>query len=251
MNSVFLKIILLSLGLLPHLLKGQMKVLEKVFVVEGIIADKETFEIIPSAIIFNDTLGITTISDENGYFKIVVPYKLVIEKQYIQIDIVKTGYKRNGWGISSFQLQKEIDTFKQNVSWNYDVQILLMAKNESSESSSSMAHIPSKENTHGYHMIKLALEQAINSEKRNRKLEQLKSGNENVYFHFDKWIIFATGSSSAYLETKPIVFINGKKSKLSNLNKELKRSKTKLDWKESAELETKYKKYVIAFRTFS
>ena len=251
MKSGFLKIIFFVLALLPHFLKGQMKPLEKVFVVEGIIADKETFEIIPSAIIFNDTLGITTISDENGYFKIVVPYKLVTEKQHIQIDIIKTGYKRNGWGISSFQLQKEIDTLKQNVAWNYDVQILLMAKNVSSESSTSMAHIPSKENTHGYPMIKLTFEQAINSEKRNRKLEQLKLGNENVYFHFDKWIIFAIGTSGAYLETKPIVFIDGKKSKLSNLNKQLKRSKTKLDWKESAELETKYKKFVIAFRTIS
>lgn len=251
MTRPILKFLVLLVGLLPLFLKAQMKPLEKVFIVEGIVADKETLEVIPSAIIFNDTLGITTTSDENGYFKLVVPYNLVRERRHIQIDIVKRGYKRNGWGIGSFSSQYEIDTTERPEIWNFDVQILLMAKSTSTENSTSMAHIPAKENVHGYQMIKQTFEQAVTSEKRYRKLEQQKQGNENVYFLIDGWVMFSTHSSGAYLEKPPLVFVDGEKTELAQLNKKLKRSQTKIDWKESEVLENKFGKNVVAFRTGS
>ena len=251
MTRHILKFLVLFVGLFPLFLKAQMKPLEKVYIVEGIVADKETLEVIPSAIIFNDTLGITTTSDENGYFKVVVPYSLIKERRHIQIDIVKNGYKKNGWGISNYQFQNDIDSTDRHVIWNFDVQILLMAKSISTATSTSMAHIPSKENVHGYQMIKQTFEQAITSEKRYRKLEQQKQGNEDVYFLIDGWIMFTTRSSGAYLEKPPLVFVDGVKSELKQLNKKLKRSQTKIDWRESETLEKKFRKTVVAFRTGS
>jgi hypothetical protein len=149
MKAHILKFLVLMAGLFPFLLKAQMKPLEKVFIIEGIVADKETLEVVPSVIIFNDTLGITTTSDENGYFKVVVPFKLISERQQlISIDIVKSGYKRNGWGISSLCIPTTIETTERPEVWNYDVQILFMAKNSSTLTSTSMAHAPAEENVH-------------------------------------------------------------------------------------------------------
>ena len=249
MKLPILKLLVLFSVVLPFHLQAQMKPLDKVYIIEGIVADKETLEVIQSAIIFNDTFGITTTSDENGYFKLVVPYNLVKDRALIPIDILRKGYKRNGWGIGSVHLQKDIATIEGPEVWRYDVPILLMAKNESTENSTSMAHIPAKENEHGYPMIKQTFEQAVFSERRYRKLEQLKKGNEQVYFDVDGWIMFSTRSSSAYLDSVPLVFVDGEKIELSILNNKVKRSLTKIDWKESEALENKLGKRVVAFRT--
>ncbi|OHC84824.1 MAG: hypothetical protein A2546_06165 [Sphingobacteriia bacterium RIFOXYD2_FULL_35_12] len=96
MTRPILKYLFLLVGSFPLFLKAQMKPIEKVYIVEGVVADIETLKIIPSVIIFNDTLGITTTSDENGYFKVVAPYNLVRDKRLIIIDFVIKGYKRNG-----------------------------------------------------------------------------------------------------------------------------------------------------------
>src|SRR6267378_246708 len=90
----------LFIVILPLFAFSQMRPIGTVYVVEGIVADRETFKTIPSAILYNDSLGITTTSDENGYFKIVVSYDLVKNGKSIRLDIVKPGYKRNGSGFN-------------------------------------------------------------------------------------------------------------------------------------------------------
>jgi hypothetical protein len=87
---------------------SQMQPIDKVYIVEGVVGDRETLQIIPSAILYNDSLGITTTSDEKGYFKLVVPFELLKKKQTIWIDIVKNGYKRNGSGFSYYASEKNI-----------------------------------------------------------------------------------------------------------------------------------------------
>jgi hypothetical protein len=98
-------------------------------------------------------------------------------------------------------------------------------------------------------MIKQTFSQAVTSEKRDRKLEKQKQGNEKVYFLIDGWIMLSTRSSGAYLKKAPLVFVDGAKTELAQLNKKLKRSQTKIDWKESGILEKKFGKHVVAFRT--
>jgi hypothetical protein len=90
---------------------AQMRQISKVYIEEGVVVDRETLEVIASATLYNDSLGITTTSDENGYFKIVVPYDLVRDGRFIRIDIVKPGYKRTGSGVKLSSLRSR---YRQN-----------------------------------------------------------------------------------------------------------------------------------------
>jgi len=231
-----------------------MKPFDKVYIVEGIVADRETLKIIPSAILYNDSLGITTTSDERGYYKLVVPYDLIKERQIIPVDVVKEGYKRNGWGIRLNLSEPVTSNPKPNNDsreflWNGDVQILLMAKNESQSSSTSMAHIPAKPGSHGYPMIKLTFDEAVAFERRLRKLEELKKGNEKVYFTINGHVCLATSSYDMYFdESTPIVFISDKRVNLAEINKMVKRSEVTVDDVKSQTLSKRYGKDVIAIK---
>jgi hypothetical protein len=245
------KFVLFIAILFPILLQAQMKPIDKVLIVEGIVADIETLEILPSAILFNDALGITTTSDERGYFKIVVPYQLIKDKMDINIDIIKPGYKRNGWGISSIDLS---DLEKASAStlpeiWNFDVQILLMERNESTYSSASMVAQPVKLNVHGYEVIKLTFDKALASTRRLRKLDALKKGNEKVSFLIDNWVYILADSIISVTQKPPIIFVNGKIKKLSALNKILKRSQILFKVTAGEELSKKYGKDVVVIKS--
>lgn len=163
---------------------AQMRPIDKVFIVEGIVVDRETLITLPSVILYNDSLGIMTTSDERGYFKLVIPDKLIQNREMIPIDAIKTGYKRNGWGIMYNPVAVNDANSNNDLKeiWSYDVKILLMASNESQFSSTMMANAPPKVGKHGYPMIKLALDEAVVSERRSRKLNMLKQGNENYIF---------------------------------------------------------------------
>ena len=231
---------------------AQMRPIGKVYIVEGIVADRETLQVIPSAILYNDSLGITTTSDENGYFKIVVPHELILERRLINIDIVKSGYKRNGSGFSYNPVKQDTSNSSKSVDevYNYDVKYFLMASNNSTLSSTGGAHRPAKEDTHGYAVIKLAFEEKVASEQRSRKMEKLKQGNEKVYFIINNQVGLATSSYDMYFdESAPIVFINGKQVKLDDINKLVKRSMVTVDNTTSEALSKKYGKDVIALRS--
>ena len=181
----------------------------------------------------------------------MVPYQLIKEKKHIDIDIIKPGYKRNGWGISGLDLS---DLEKASAStlpeiWNFDVQILLMARNESTYSSASMVTVPVKLNVHGYEFIKLAFDKAVSGTRSFRKLDSLKISNEKVCFFIDNEVYFLTDSATNIYEKWPIIFINGHREKLSVINKKLKRSHVYFDDKASRELTKKYGKDVLAIIT--
>jgi hypothetical protein len=227
-----------------------MRPIDKVYIVEGVVADRETLKSLPSAILYNDSLGVMTTSDEKGYFKLVVPVELIEKRQNICLDIVKTGYKRNGSGFS-FNPSKA-DTSHADVSgkvmWNYDVKIFWMARNESLLSSTSGAYARTKDGVHNTTAILQTFNEAVTSELRDRKMEQLKQGNEKVFFLINGKAALATDSSDVYFDNaEPIVFINNKRVKLTEINSQLKRSQARVDWTRSDAFSKQYRKDVIAF----
>lgn len=231
---------------------AQMHPLDKVYIVEGMVADRETLKAIPLAILYNDSLGITTTSDENGYFKIVVPHGLMTQRKNINIDILKTGYKRNGSGFSYNPVKEDTTLAARDARevYNYDVKIFLMASQESPLLSTSMAHIPAREGVHGPGVIRLAFEQAVVSEQRSRKVKELKEGNDHVYFLIDRHVWLATSSYDMYFdESTPMVFIDDKQVKLKDINNLVKRSTATVDNAQSTALSQKYGRDVIALRS--
>lgn len=228
---------------------SQMRPVDKVYIVEGVVADRENLKSISSAILYNDNLNIFTTSDEKGYFKLVVPYELIKDGKTIPIDIVKNGYKRNGSGFH-YNLNKAdtIQSKPSNIIWNNDVKIFWMAKNESEQSSTSAAHIRAREREYSSAVIKQSFDDAVVSERLSRKIDQLKKGNEKVYFLIDGKVILATASTYMHFyESSPTVYINEKKVKLDDINKHIKRNNVKVDWTKSNTLSKELKKDVIVF----
>jgi len=228
---------------------SQMRPIDKIYIVEGVVADRETLKAIPSAILYNDSLGIATTTDENGYFKIVVLHELFRDRKLILIDIVKTGYKRNGSGFTY-----NPDTIHSDVSdkaiWNYDVKIFWMAKDGSNLISTVSAHAAEKQGVHGPAAIKLTFDEAVASNLREKKFDQLKEGNEKVYFQLDSVIGLATVRSDIIVLGKLThVFINDKKINVEDINKSVTRSEIRYDNEKSTILSKKYGKETLAFVT--
>lgn len=245
--KVFLTFLSCVIVLVCH---SQMKPLGKVYIVEGMVVDRENLQVVPSAILYNDSLGITTTSDENGYFKIVVPLNLIKNLEDIVIDIVKQGYKRNGAGFSFNPYNPDSSKADPDVVWNYDIKFFYMSKNESKLESTGGAHSPAKEGVHGYPVIKLTYDALVASDKREKKLEQLKEGNELVYFQLDDQIGFATGTYDLYVIGKLThVILDGKKIALADLNKIAKRSRFYFQNEKSTAESKRIGKEVLVFTT--
>jgi len=226
-----------------------MSPIDKVYIVEGIVADRDLMKVIPDAILYNDSLGITTSSDENGYFKLVIPYNFFKNRRVVPIDIVKNGYKRNGSGIMP-NLDTNYDNSMDKIIWNYDVKIFWMAKVESDLSSTSSANAPIKEGAHGPSAIKLVFDESVASGIREKKFDLLKEGNEKVYFPLDGQIGIATARYDIIVIGKlSSVFINDKKVAVTDMNSLVKRSQFLYDRAKSDELSKKYGKETLAFTT--
>lgn len=227
---------------------AQTQPLDKVYIVEGMVADRETLKIIPNTFIYNDSLGITTTSDKRGYFKIVVPYELIKKRGSIGLTVIKTGYQRNGSGIM-YNPDTVHTKLTEGVVWNYDVPIYLMSKNESTQSSTMSGNVPAEDGKHGYPAIKKTFERSVASELVGRKIEQLKKGNKKVYFLVNGKVALAASDDGYYYfdESMPIIYINEKQVKLEDINKRLKRNRVSIDRKKSDTLSKKLKKDVIVF----
>lgn len=231
---------------------SQMRPIDKIYIVEGVVADRETLKALSSAILYNDSLGITTTSDENGYFKIVVPYELIKSRKSIPIEIVKPGYKRNGSGLSNNPAKPDTShgEASETVIWNYDVKIFWMAKDQSVLSSTVSAHAPVKEGVHGPAVIKLAFDEAVASYLRQQKFDQLKHGNDKVYLPLDGEIGLATSRTDIIVIGKLThVFIDDKKINLEEINKLVRRDEIRYDMEKSNILSKKYGKETLAFVT--
>jgi hypothetical protein len=233
---------------------SQMRPIDKVYIVEGVVADKETLKAVPSAILYNDSLGITTTSDENGYFKIVVPDELLKNLKSIPIDIVKTDYKTNRSGLS-YNPAKPATTHgddPERMIWNYDVKIFWMAKIKSNLSSTESAHAPAIDGIHGAAAIKLVFDEAVTSDLREKKFDQLKQGNDKVFFPLDGEIGLATSRYDIIVIGKLThVFINDKKVNIADINKLARRNEIRYDKEKSNILTKKYGKETLAFVTTS
>ena len=229
-----------------------MHPIDTVYVVEGIVADRQTQKTIRSAILYNDSMSITTTSDENGYFKIVVPYKIFKNHHSIPIDIVKSGYKRNGSGFNYNPSPVEATNINvdETVIWNYDVKLFWMAKNESELTSTSSANAPIKTGAHGYSAIKMAFENCVTSNLREEKFDRLKEGNSKVYFQLGKETGFATSRYDIIvIGNLTHIYLDGKKVDLSDINKMARRSSFYYDRQTSDLLSKKLGKETLAFTT--
>lgn len=229
---------------------SQMHPAGKVYIVEGVVADKETLKGIRSAVVYNDSLSIMTTSDERGYFKLVVPVELIRKMKMIPVGIVKKGYKRTG----SFIHYNPIDPDSNQVSvsteekWNDNIEFFLMANNESPLFSSSGSRMRTQKNVFNSTVVMDAYSKVIVSEMRRRKINQLKEGNEKIFFIIDGKAVIAFDSSGAYFDNaSPIIFFNNKRVKIAEINRQLKRSSARVDWSKSDSLSTRYKKDVIVF----
>jgi hypothetical protein len=207
---------------------SQMRPIDKVYIVEGIM----------------------TTSDEKGYFKLVVPVELIAKKQNIYLDIFKTGYKRNGSGFS--YNPSKADSIQLDASakmmWNYDIKIFWMAENGSQLSSTSGAYARTKEGVHSSAAVLHTFNDAVTSELKSRKMEQLKQGNEKVFFLINGKAAMATVNCDVYFDNaEPMVFVNNKRVKTAEINNRLKRNKAHVDWSKSDTLSKQYGKDAIAF----
>jgi hypothetical protein len=230
----------------------QTQPINKFYIVEGVVADRETLQPISLAILFNDSLGVTTTSDNNGYFKVVVPLELIRKMGSIPIRIIKYGYKLLGSGFSYNPINNDSalnDNFEMIV-WNYDVKIFWLAKIQSSISSTVSANAPAKEGTHGSDMIKLTFENVVSSDLRDKKFEQLKQGNDKVYFKIGKDFCFATARYDIIAIGKlKSIYIDDKKITLNGINKVVKRNEIAYDKEKSTILSKEYGKETLVFTT--
>lgn len=231
---------------------AQTQVFSKVYIVEGLVIDAETSQVVPSAILYNDSLGIATTTDENGYFKIVVPVGLVKSGTNVQINVVKTGYKlnRTWFGYNPFPADTIANDNDSSVLYNSDVPVFQMAKNSSSLISTSGIHSPVKEGEHGAAMIRQTYNEMIASEQRQKKFDRLKQGNDKVYFPLNG----GTGLVTRLYDIIVIgrltyVYIDGRKVKLIDINKAVKRSAVFYDRLKSDSLSKACGKEIVALRT--
>lgn len=246
------RIIALIMMLFVNFSFAQMRPIGKVYIVEGVVVDGETFLAIPSAILYNDSLHITTTSDENGYFKIVIPYDLIKDKGVIPIEIEKTSYKRIRSGFRYNGSQFDSSQLKQDKTelYSYDIKLFFLAPNRSGFVSTGGSIAPVVEGAHGAIMVKKSYGEWITREQRERKFTQLKQGNETVYFQLDS----ATGLATRLYDIIVIgalkyVYIDGKKVSLTDINKLAKRNNVFYDKLNSNELTKINGREVIALRT--
>lgn len=231
---------------------AQTQSIDKVYIVEGVVADRESLQPISLAILYNDSLGVTTTSDESGYFKIVVPVGLVRKMKSIPIRIIKEGYKQlgSGFNYNPPTYDSVLNYNSEMIVWNYDVKIFWLAKNQSSLSSIVSANAPAKEGIHGPAIIKLTFDGAVSSNLRDKKFEELKQGNDKVYFKIGEDFCFATARYDVIAIGKLThIYIDDKKVVLDDVNKTAKRNEIAYDKDKSNVLSKKYGKETLVFTT--
>jgi hypothetical protein len=134
--------------------------------------------------------------------------------------------------------------------YNCGVTVYYMARDNSVHSSNVGAHSPVKEGVHGAAMVLLTYKELVASELREIKFDQLKEGNDKVYFPLDD----ATGLATRLYDLIVIgklthVYIDGRKVKLTDVNKVVKRNNVFYDRTKSDSLSKAYGKETIALRT--
>lgn len=199
-----------------------------VYAVEGVIIDGDSYQAISNAILKNEKLGITSISDDRGYFSFAFPIKYLDSGKTVGLEILKKGYNTNKCWLSYNPIDSLIsDTSKNCLTWNYDLKMIRLTKSNTNGNSSISSHIRIDSKEHGFSGISKAFEQYLKSSKRGDKLSILKKNNENVLFNIDGEYIICTDSTSTFFNNKNIlVYVNNRKVKLEKINTLLKRSTT-------------------------
>ncbi len=123
-----------------------------------------------------------------------------------------------------------------------------MQKNEGHLESTTSAHAPAEDGKHGAAAIKLVFDQAVILQLKSRKFDELKAGNEKVYFEIDGQACFATSKYDMFADDKiSFVYLNDRKVKLHDLNKLARRNDFTLDDAKTTELSRKYGRDTFAF----
>jgi hypothetical protein len=226
---------------------SQIRPNNAVYIIEGVVADRETLKGLPSAILYNDSLHITTTSDENGYFKIVLPYELIRQydlfrnQNFLRIDVLKAGYKGIAAGVAYNHDEPDsvyMDSLNMEI-WGNNVKIFWMPPG---------LYAPAKEEEHGPAGTMKAFDKAVASILRKKKFDRLKQGNDKVYFPLDGETGLATsGYDIVVIGNLTHVFIDDKKVNISDINNLVKRDEIRYDNEKSKILTEKYRKETLAF----
>ena len=226
--------------------------IKTVYILEGIVTDRETFKVIPSASLFCDSLGINTMSDQYGYFKIAVPLEQVRDSMVVPFKITRAGYKPFGWLMSrNFDKSDTICIMPKLVELHdQNVRVFYMAKTTSLLSSTVVNTIWPKKGEYGANMAKLAFDELIKGELQELELDSLKKGNEYVYLPLKDGIGLATYRGDIIVTGKLThVFLNDKKVKVTDLNRLVKRSHFAFAMEKSTALSLKYGRELLAFES--
>ena len=215
---------------------------DSLYTIQGMIINHEKLEPIPFVRLYNDSLKLSVFSDENGYYKIVL--KNANNKFPILLKIGKEGYqKRDYWypyDTSFLHFSNMNDSMKEEMK-NHNAELIKQLGNDAlvfiyppdtNHTSLGTYYTSWRDSSlHDYQAVYKIFIADKFSEERSRKLNELMSNNDKIYFKIDSLNYAIVSSSYNILFTKDeriSIIINGKKTNIKKLNKKYKRSEVKL-----------------------
>ena len=224
--------------------------LKCIYAVEGFAIDGLSYETLKYVIIRNEKFGLTTFTDDNGYYCLSIPVKYLDSAKSLEFQIYKESYSPQKFWIGYNPFDSIPNSISKNcLIWNYDLKMIRLSKINVNKTFYVTAHARIGSQGHGYSETRETLQYFIRTTKRNDRLEVEKLNNEKVIFKLDSNIIICTKKSTVFLDNKEIrVFVNNKRIPLDQVNKYIKRSnaiENPQKKEEYYESHKKYKGYVI------
>jgi hypothetical protein len=206
--------------------KAQVECAEE-YILEGIITKGNKFEPVPFALFTNTRSGISTRSDERGYYSMSFPLSFVKDTSIVQIDIQETGFSPGKFWIGYNPGDTILSSPGNKVIWNYDLKFIMILENGPGVQYEDVSSRRINPKAHGFEGIKQSFEEFKTSKKRMYEIEQLKKNNQLVLFKLRgeyKYALCSSKSTSWLRDSHFIVFVDGKKVKHRDLNKLIKRN---------------------------
>ncbi|HUS02273.1 MAG TPA: hypothetical protein VMY77_11130 [Chitinophagaceae bacterium] len=202
---------------------------QKQYVLEGVIVKGSNYEAVPFMVLKNAELGISAISDDRGYYSISFPLSYFKVTSLIQIDLEKTGQKAGKFWITYNPADSNA---KGNIVWNYDLKFIRILERDTNIIYHVTSHRRIRNDYHGYLGIQDALYEYTNSSKKSEQMSQLMADNQHVLFKLNHKYVLGMQNSIIWLDKEKLeVYVNGKRVKLKNVNKLVKRSEVQEDRK--------------------
>jgi hypothetical protein len=192
---------------------------EKIITTTGLIVDAETLEPLASAKITIQDLKIAVSTDDKGFYKVQIPYEK-LPLNYTMV-VIKDGYEL-------FKIFGGYEENKNSVHTNSigDVEFIGINKKDKK---GSFIHAMDGANENvasfGYDSVLARFEDFKLSNQRQRKLEQLKMGNEKVFFIIDghSYVTAQNTQAASISSETDIVQVNDKPMPAEEVNRSIQR----------------------------